>query len=342
MKPAELEALLTEAIPEDGTITTDLLADKVERACLAKGGAAPDRRTLMRRVQRALDRLAEKYKDGICLEPSKPHRWTWKKGKRREAMLNLDPTTALSIVLIRRHLDCLMPEPHRSELEPLFQKAQQVLANNQKARWVTRTSSTPSAFTLPPPEVNPEVLRQTQQALLDGTQLILDYRKPFAEQARQHTLHPQGLVLCDGVIYLIALVGDREEPTQFVLHRAQAAQATTQTARAISGFDASRFVSTERGLQFLTGKTCNLRLRVSGFLAVILTERPLAEDQTIKSQSDGRSLVTATLPESEQIEWWLSSWGSHCEVIAPKRLRDAMAKRVKEMHSLYFPQTEQG
>ena len=163
----------------------------------------------------------------------------------------------------------------------------------------------------------------------------LKLRALGADAPRRHRLHPHGLVLCDGVFHLIAVADGYETPIQFVLHRAEHAETTTRPSRDIPGFDAAHYVGMQGGLQFLTGKTIRLRLRISSYLATILRERPLAQNQTIKPIDKDWHQLTATVPEAEQMEWWLASWGDHCEVLAPKRLRSRVIERLDAARSLY-------
>ena len=346
MKPDELDTLLLENIPEHpGTITSNELADVLERIARTRGETLPQPRSLLRTIQRALNRLADT--PALICEDSKPNRWSWQAGRKRQTLMRLDSATALAFGLLERHLDRLIPEPHRSELAPLFAKAEEAVntrLDTRAARWKTRTASATAAFVLPPPNVKPDVLHEVQTALMERRQLALDYRKPGAVTPRRHLLHPQGLVLCGGVFHLIAVVDGYEEPIQFVLHRAEHAEATPQPSRDIPGFDAAHYVGAQRGLQYVTGKTLRLRLRISGYLATILRERLLAPDQVIKPIDDEWHQLTATMPESEQIEWWLASWGDACEVLAPARLRQRMLSRLQATLGLYAatPLTHEG
>lgn len=334
-----LEQLLLEKIPEAPlTIaTTDLLvvADQAESDFLS---SPRKREALQRHVQRALERRLERTDLGLHRDESKPYNWQWLPGRKRQFKIRMDTATALAFGMLRRHLDSLIPEPQRGELQPLFDKALEVVQRNVDARikrWETRATIAPAVFSLRPPEVKSEVLDQTRLALLERNQLIIDYRKPFSEEPRRHQVHPQGLVLCDGVFYLFANVGDRADPTTFVLHRIENAQITSETSRDIPGFDVNQYVGDQRGLQFLSGKTTTLRLRTSHFLAHILSERPLSDRQKIRALDEDWCQITATVPESEQLEWWIGSWGEQCEVLAPKRLRDRMAKRAQRVHQFY-------
>lgn len=297
----------------------------------------------MKAVQRALNRIEESAQGLLC-EESKPHRWSWRPGAKRLVQTRVDSTAALALILLKRHLDSLIPEHYRADLEPLFVKARGLARLNPDlriARWEARTVTVPSSFTLRSPMVREEILREVQAALLDRRQLDIKYRKPNESAPRSRCLHPQGLALCDGVFYLFATTNSREDPVTFAVHRIEHASVTSLASRDLPGFDAARHVA-QGGLQFLSGKTIRLRLRVSSYLAVVLGERPLGDGQTIRQIDDEWSEVQATITESEQIEWWICSWGDQCEVLAPAHLRRRMAKRVQGMQQFYETQPSSG
>ena len=171
MKFTALEQLLLEKIPEHPhSIATNHLLDAAERAETERDSSPCNRDALQRRVQRALDRLMSQHDLGLHRDDSKPYNWCWLPGKKRHFRIHMDTATALAFGMLRRHLDSLIPEPQRAELQPLFDKALEVVQRNVDARikrWESRATIAPAVFSLRPPEVNPEVLDHTRLALLD-------------------------------------------------------------------------------------------------------------------------------------------------------------------------------
>lgn len=340
MKHDSLESRLCDLIPEQPlSITTPQL---LERLSLDASNPREHKRS-MKAVQRALSRIEGSAQGLVCNE-SKPHQWSWRPGAKRLVQTRVDSTAALALILLKRHLDNLIPAPYRADLEPLFVKARDMARLNPDlriARWEARTVTVPSSFSLRSPVVREEILREVQTALLERRQLDIEYRKPSEITPKSRRVHPQGLALCDGVFYLFATTDSREDPITFAVHRIEHASVTAQASRDLPGFDAARHVA-EGGLQFLTGKTIRLRLRVSSYLAVVLGERPLGDVQTIQPLDEDWSEVQATITESEQIEWWLCSWTDQCEVLAPAHLRRRMAEHAQGMQQLYDTKPSRG
>jgi predicted DNA-binding transcriptional regulator YafY len=134
------------------------------------------------------------------------------------------------------------------------------------------------------------------------------------------------LVYRQGVLYLVATAGDYTEVRQFALHRMANATVLDAPATPTKGFDLRRYVEDEKGFDLPAGKTIKLKLKVVPWLARHLDECKLAVDQVIMPiRQDERSKVTATLPETENLYWWLRSLGPDVEVLKPSALR----KRIK-------------
>jgi predicted DNA-binding transcriptional regulator YafY len=332
MPVSVLDDLLLHHIPEaPASITAPALAEIARRQATAK--AAPSLRT----IQRSLDRLHDAHRS-LQREEGKPHRWHFRPGTKRSALTRLDPSAALAFGLLEQHLDGLIPAPLRADLEPLFRKATEVAQALPQAhiqRWKQRATTASPAFPLRPPMVRQDILAETQKALLERSQLSVAYSRNGQEPSREHTLHPQGLILVDGVFYLVATVGRHTDLRQFALHRIERAHATGETSRDTPDFNASAYVNQAGGLLFKTGDMLKLRLRIRGILPLHLRERPLADDQTQRQLDEEWWELRATVAESEQLQWWLGSFGAQVEVLAPARLRRRMAQWAQETNELY-------
>jgi hypothetical protein len=74
--------------------------------------------------------------------------------------------------------------------------------------------------------------------------------------------------------------------------------------------------------KFGNGRPLSLRARVSGALAAILEETPIAADQRLKPECAGAHRLSATIPERRQLNGWIPQQGAGLEVPSPKALRE--------------------
>jgi predicted DNA-binding transcriptional regulator YafY len=68
-------------------------------------------------------------------------------------------------------------------------------------------------------------------------------------------------------------------------------------------------------------RSIRLDARFTAAAANHLHETPLAEDQRIGDEADGRVRVRATVADTPQLRWWLLGFGDAVTVQAPAELR---------------------
>lgn len=94
------------------------------------------------------------------------------------------------------------------------------------------------------------------------------------------------------------------------------------------GFDLDKYIE-DGGFGWPTGRKIRLVAIFNRGPADTLAETPLSRDQTIRKLDEDRFKVTATVQETRELYWWLSSFGPEVEVVAPKSLRALMRKLVR-------------
>ena len=83
-----------------------------------------------------------------------------------------------------------------------------------------------------------------------------------------------------------------------------------------------------------TGKL-ELKVLFDADAAVHLTESRLAADHRTTEQEDGRVLVEATVPDTNDLRWWLLGFGTGAKVLAPETLRAEFRDQAARMGGIY-------
>jgi hypothetical protein len=85
-----------------------------------------------------------------------------------------------------------------------------------------------------------------------------------------------------------------------------------------------------QAFDFPTGRMIQLELVVNEWLARHLSESRLSDDQRITPTQDGKlARITATVMETQQLEWWLRSLGTNVSVKKPVALRRRIRAEAK-------------
>jgi predicted DNA-binding transcriptional regulator YafY len=284
-----------------------------------------------RSVQRDLARLSEVLP--LISSEGRPLRWSWQPHAESFEIPAMDPSTALAWELLDRHVAPLLPPPLRARFKPHAARAAEVLrlnADSGYGRWKHKIAVIPRGQPLLAPSVRSEVFDAVQNALFDNRQLRGSYRARSHgdEPARERKLHPLGLVMREQLVYLVAHEGSGAPIKQFALHRFGQVEVLDTPVSRPKGFDFDRYVSEQRGLDLPSGRTEQIVLDVAPLVAQHLAECRLAKDQVIVARPDGSARVTATLPITEQLLWWVLGHGGRVVVRGPEvlveRWREAM------------------
>mgnify|MGYP005846697471 CR=1 FL=1 len=289
----------------------------------------------LRTVQRDLDRLSIQFP--LVREGDIIPRWRWMEGGPDLSIPAQDPYSALTWRLIEQHLEPLLPIALKREAEPRFAAARnylEQLAGDRFSRWNDRVRIIPRAFSLRTPEVPEAVLAPVYEALFEGFQLEVEYRSRGRAEPGKLRVHPLGLVLREGVIYLLVTIEQFTDLRQLVAHRILSARVIEAPATEPEGFDLDAYIAAG-GFSYVETGTIQLVLRVDAYAAEHLLESPIAGDQTARTLDDGRVEFTATVVDTKQLRWWLTGFGDALEVVEPPELRTAMAEQAEAVAQMY-------
>lgn len=286
-----------------------------------------------RTVQRDLQKLSVNFPIS-CDEDSARPGWYWIE-KASLDIPNLSISDALSIKMMENYLTPLLPTAILDSLRGRFDLAEKRLesVNNPLTRWTDKIRTVTPGQPLQAPAIKPEVLATIQSALVNERQITARYQGRSGKPATDFTLHPLALVLRGAISYLVARAFDYNDVRLYAMHRFDTALETQDTINAPADFDIDAFIA-KGALNFGSGDTIDLTLRVSESLRTTLTETPLSEDMTI-SEDGERFLVMAEVPDTWQLHWWIQSQGADVEVVAPLSLRHLIQSSLQETLAHY-------
>ena len=269
--------------------------------------------TTLRTVQRDLEKLAERFP--IETDGAKPAGWHWATGAADVSLPGMEPSVALTFLILQQHVRHLLPPQVLEDLQPYFEEARKALERQPDSglrRWPQRIAVTSRSLPMIPPDIDPAIQRTVFDALARRRQLQVEYRPYASDTINGYVLHPQGLIAREGDIYLVALVADYNDPRSLVLHRFVSADVVETSARELPDFDIDRYIN-QCGISIATGGQVKLEAVFRSARAHALTESRISHDQqveviTLPDGSTGHHL-TATLQDTLQLTWWLQSFG---------------------------------
>lgn len=300
--------------------------------------AANGFRVSARTVQRDLIELTRVF-PLVSDERAKPFGWSWAKNAPLFDVPNLTDQEALTLAMVEDFLRPLLPSALLDELRPHFTAAKKRLTADSgkkgSASWLGKVAVIQSTQALIPPKIDPQVQRIVTDALLTDRRIGVKYRRKGERELRGYVLSPLGLVQRGPVPYLLACVGEYQDPMSFVMHRFARATLLEAPATRPKDFDLAAYLAKKGILHFGSEATIALDVLFDAAAAEHLQETPLSLEQSLQTVSDGRVRLRARVGDTPELRWWLQGFGDQVEVRGPPALRHAFAESAKVLAARY-------
>ena len=268
-------------------------------------------------------------------EKSIPYGWHWSADKSCE-IVGMDLSEAVSLSLLEDVLRQIVPTSFTAAVEGKFAQARGKLAaipGVPAAQWTDLVRYIPPGLPFLPPAIHGEVLEAVQESLLHRKQLLVSYRSGGNTEVKALTLHPLALIQQGARSYLLATANDYETPFLYALHRMDSAEILEESSTRPTDFTLDDYLA-KGGAQFGAGKLITLKARISDELCKLLAETPMAPDQKITTRT-GTHTLTATVPDSWQLHFWILSQGPAITVVQPTTLLKTIADRLRAASENY-------
>lgn len=291
----------------------------------------------LRTVQRDLVKISAAPLFPIAsTENTKPIRWFWADNVKHTQFPLMSTDEALTFKLAEMFLEPLLPPSVRSRLSGYFDLADRRLQESKFEHWVDKVGIVPNNLPLLPAEIEPSVLAVVYEALLKNQRFKATYHAVHNSE-KTYDINPLGLVFRHNVIYLVATLFEYTDIKQLALHRFKNAELLDRVVKMPEGFVLGEYIAQGRFSYPVNNMLENipLKLKVGRFLKQILLETPLSSKQRIAEIDEEHYLVEAMVNNTEQLHWWLRSFGSLVEVLEPLALREEFAKEVKALSKIY-------
>jgi len=274
----------------------------------------------------------------VCDNRSRPYGWSWLADGRVMDIPGMDSHTALAFHLADKHLEHLLPGETIHHLRSHFDKAKQVLdaipTDSGAPAWSDKIRVVRRSQFLDPPVVLAGVQEQVYDAVLLNRKLKLTYCARHHGETKEYGVNPLGIVLKDGVIYLICTYWDYTDIRLMVLHRIRHVEKIDIPSVMPEGFNLDDYIASGK-LEFSDGGAIKLKAYISSDVAYHLNERPLHADQCITDVDDGTKQLEVTVNDTSEMRWWLLGFGDQVTVIEPASLNAEFETMTAKMSGNY-------
>lgn len=290
-----------------------------------------------RTVERDLQSLSGLFPI-VSDERERPYGWSWKKDAPLFSLPGLSQTEALTLAMVEQHLNALLPSSTLQQLDPYFREARQRLSNTPQCEharsWLNKVRTVPTSQPFMPPQINADVQQTVYEALLADRQLEISYIKRGKKEAVTYRIHPVAAIQRGHVTYLYCRFVGYEDLRTLAIHRIQSAIMLDEASDTPADFSIDETIENGK-FGFCAKGPIKLEAIIYNSAADILFETPLSTDQILTELEDGTIRLTATVPDTLQLTWWLLGLGDGIEIIQPASLREQMAATIDKMQGRY-------
>ena len=285
----------------------------------------------VRSIQRDLEKLSVSF-PLISDESVRPYRWSFDAGASATMLPTLDMSTALTFELAHAYLTPILPPKVLAHLEPHFKEARAILTRNGNplSHWPEKIRLISRGLIGARPDIKAEVLEKLTQALLDEHQCSITYQARNWKKPEEITIHPLGMVSRDPNTYLIATIDGREGVRQLAMHRISDVSLLSEKTISSKDFSLDSFIDSGAMHVLSSEQPVELHLRCDKPALLQLVESPLSENQKISNVTDDNFEVQVTVPDSQDLRWWLLAQSPHLDIVEPVWLRLELSDTLKK------------
>ena len=289
----------------------------------------------VRSIQRSLEMLSTRFPIASEMR-GRANYWYWTNRHALTQLPSMSAPTAFALRLAADYLKPIMPPSALRLLEPYFKHADRVLQGTALGRWPDKAAIIGRGPILKPPSVPADVQEAVYTALMENQKVEVAYRSKARTRARRIVMNPLGIVVREGIVYLVATSWHYDDIRQYALHRMSKPELLDEPAREMSDFHLAGYIRDESQFSYpLSDRKLPLSAMFDSGAGMHLTESRLGADHRTTEQEDGRVLVQATVPDTADLRWWLLGFGGAVEILEPESLRHEMRDEARRLRAIY-------
>jgi predicted DNA-binding transcriptional regulator YafY len=165
-----------------------------------------------------------------------------------------------------------------------------------------------------------DTIDQITEAAVQKKVIEIVYFTMSRKKETQRKVAPYKIWFFDGSFYLVGNCGLREDIRIFALDRIKHLEFTDEAFVVPEDFDVDEFMQSSFGV--FQGEAVNVQIWFSS------DEKIWHESQQIHPQDDGSIIFEAEVAGTDEIKYWIMSWGSKTVVLSPETLREEIQEEA--------------
>ena len=219
-------------------------------------------------------------------------------------------------------------------LESLFQKVKTTLPP-ESIKYLKNIEQTLHLSMKPYKEYGKfkEILNRVNDAAINRKSVEIVYYTMSRKKETRRRVDPYRIWFFNGTFYLIGLCHMRNEVRIFALDRIKMLHQTKETFEVPKDFSLEDFMGPSFGVY--QGEPVHIKVWFHADVAGYIKEKIWHESQQTHPQNDGSIIFEANVAGTDEIRFWIMTWGSKAEVLEPASLREDIRAEAERIAKLY-------
>jgi predicted DNA-binding transcriptional regulator YafY len=180
-----------------------------------------------------------------------------------------------------------------------------------------------------------EIINQVNEAAVERKRVEILYFAMSQGKKTKRKVDPYRIWFFNGTFYLIGFCHLRKQIRTFAMDRIRMLRPTEETFAVPVDFKLEDFLRLSFGV--FQGEPRKVKIRFAPEVAGYIQEKVWHESQKIEAQEDGSLLFEAEVAGTDEIKYWIMTWGARAEVLEPASLREEIRREAGEMLGMYGP-----
>lgn len=177
------------------------------------------------------------------------------------------------------------------------------------------------------------ILNRVNDAAVNRKSIEIVYYTMSRRKESRRRVDPYCIWFFNGTFYLIGLCHTRNEVRIFALDRIKMLHQTKETFEIPEDFNLEKFTGSSFGVY--QGAPVYIKVWFHSDVAGYIKEKIWHESQRIHAENDGSIIFEAEVAGTDEIRFWIMTWGSRAEVLEPASLREEIRMEAEKMAGRY-------
>ena len=219
-------------------------------------------------------------------------------------------------------------------LESFFQKVKATLPG-ETARYLDRLGKSLQVGLKPYKDYGEfqDTIESVNQAVLNQRVIDMTYFAMHRKKRTHRKVAPYKIWFFDPTFYLIGYCYLRKGIRLFAIDRIEQLNLTDETFSVPSDLDLDAFMQTSFGV--FVGDPVKVKVRFSPAVAGYIREKKWHRTQRLTPRKNGFLDFEVEVAGTEEIKFWLLSWGAQAQVLEPEALRRELLAEAKAISNIY-------